>query len=107
VPLYQIEEYTDKDGNSPFSDWLGSLDVATRARIAARVERFKDGNFGDRKSVGKGVHEARVHLGPGYRVYFGIHKGKLIILLVGGSKRGQSKDIKNAQMYLKDWKENN
>ena len=107
VRVYQIEEYIDENGSAPFSEWLDSLDVPTRARIAARIERFKDGNLGDRKSVGRGVYEARIHLGPGYRVYFGTHYGKLIILLAGGSKRSQSKDIKNAQSNWKNWKENN
>ncbi len=80
-----------------FSKWLMKLrDLRARARIQARIDRLELGNAGDVKPVGDGVSEMRVDYGPGYRVYF-IQKGaELIILLVGGDKRSQSRDIQNA-----------
>ena len=64
-----IREYVASDGRNPFREWLASLEVATRARIQARVFRFEMGNLGDHKSVGAGVWEARLAFGPGYRIY--------------------------------------
>jgi len=77
-----------------FSDWLGSLrDRRARAKIADRLARLADGNFGDRKSVKGGVFELRIDYGPGYRVYFFQRGKELVILLCGGNKRTQDADI--------------
>lgn len=77
-----------------FSDWLGSLrDRRARAKIADRLARLADGNFGDRKSVKGGVFELRIDYGPGYRVYFFQRGKELVILLCGGNKRTQVADI--------------
>ena len=86
-----------------FSAWLGKLaDIAATARIVARLRRLELGNPGDVKSVGGGVSEMRIDYGPGYRVYF-VRRGKtLIILLCGGDKRTQDKDIKAAQRMAKE-----
>ncbi len=80
-----------------FAKWLMKLrDLRARARIQARIDRLELGNAGDVKPVGEGVSEMRVDYGPGYRVYF-IQKGyELIILLAGGDKRSQSRDIQSA-----------
>ncbi len=81
-----------------FSKWLDGLqDIRARARIMVRIERLSLGNPGDVKPVGEGVSELRVNYGPGYRIYFQQKGRKLIILLAGGDKRTQSKDIKTAQ----------
>ncbi len=81
-----------------FSKWLDGLqDIRARARIMVRIERLSLGNPGDVKPVGEGVSELRVNYGPGYRIYFQQKGKKLIILLAGGDKRTQSKDIKTAQ----------
>lgn len=82
---------------------VGTLDGVTRARIQARVLRFETGNLGDCKSVGGGVLEARVMFGPGYRIYFGQDGVELVLLLVGGSKGTQAKDIQRARQYWHDY----
>ena len=80
-----------------YAEWLDGLrDIHARARVLARVERLAAGNPGDVKAVGEGVSELRIDYGPGYRVYF-IQRGKqLVILLAGGVKRTQDRDIKTA-----------
>lgn len=85
-----------------FDAWFKGLrDAQARARVAARIRRAEGGNLGDCEPVGEGVSEMRIHHGPGYRVYF-IQRGlELIILLAGGDKRTQGKDIKAAQALAK------
>ena len=102
---YEIREYEER-GRSPFEKWFSDLDAATAARIDRYVRRMECGNLGDSKAVGDGVQELRMHFGAGYRVYYGRDGDTIIILLGGGSKRGQSRDIKAAKErwanYLKE-----
>lgn len=101
----QLLEYITEDGDNPFHRWLKSLkDRVARARIRVRLNRLRLGNFGDCKPVGKGVNELRVDYGPGYRVYYGKAKTTIVILLCGGSKKSQTKDIQLAQAYWADYK---
>lgn len=79
-------------------------DRKTRQIIQARIERAVVGNLGDIKGLGDDVYEFRIDYGPGFRVYFSIQGKKILLLLVGGDKRTQSKDIEKAKIYLKDWK---
>jgi putative addiction module killer protein len=80
-----------------FAKWLDGLrDLQARARVQVRIERLAQGNPGDVQAIGEGVSELRIHHGPGYRVYFKQQQRQLIILLAGGDKRTQSKDIKIA-----------
>jgi putative addiction module killer protein len=80
-----------------FVQWLDALqDLQARARVQARIERLAAGNPGDVEPVGEGVSELRINYGPGYRVYFKKRGRELIILLAGGDKSTQSKDIKTA-----------
>lgn len=80
-----------------FIQWLDNLcDIQARAGVQARIERLAGGNPGDVEPVGEGVSELRINYGPGYRVYFKKRGQKLIILLAGGDKSSQSKDIKAA-----------
>ena len=80
-----------------FAKWIDSLqDIRARARIQARIERLATGNPGDVKPVGEGVSEMRIDYGPGYRVYFIQHERSVIILLAGGDKSTQARDIKTA-----------
>jgi len=80
------------------------LDRQAAAKVLIAVERMRDGNLGDHKSVGKGVTERRVDFGPGYRIYFGRDGNKLIVLVGGGTKTRQSRDIKNAQEVWAEYK---
>ena len=94
VHTFQVIELRE---TTIFSEWLESLsDKVTRTRVQARILRLKSGNAGDVKSVGEGVSEMRIHHGPGYRVYFVKKGSELIILLAGGDKSSQSKDIRKA-----------
>ncbi len=81
-----------------FAEWIDDLrDIRGRARIQARIERLAMGNPGDTKSVGEGVCELRINVGPGYRVYFTRRGREIVILLAGGDKSSQPKDIRTAQ----------
>jgi len=86
-----------------FGKWIDGLrDIRARARILARIARLADGNPGDAQPVGEGVSELRIHCGPGYRVYYKQRGGELIILLAGGDKRTQDRDIKTALKLAHD-----
>ena len=95
MPQFDLVEYLE-DEKSFFAEWFSGLDAAPAARIDRYVRRMEFGNFGDSKSVGKGVRELRIDLGPGYRVYYGIDEGRIVLLLGGGTKRFQSRDIRKA-----------
>jgi putative addiction module killer protein len=86
--------------------WLAGLkDRRAAARVTSRILRIEDGNFGDTKSVGDGVHELRIDHGPGYRVYF-IRRGEIVVvLLCGGDKSTQSRDIDEAKRLARQWKD--
>ena len=103
---YQVEIYQDQRGRQPFSNWVNSLrDRRGQATIDNRLRRIALGNLGDYTSVGGGVFELRVDTGPGYRVYFG-RVGKIIILLLcGGDKSTQRRDIERAKVYWADHQE--
>jgi len=103
--MFEIREYIARNGRAPFSSWLDGLkDVRTRARIRARLNRIRLGNFGDCKPVGNGVFELRLAFGPGYRVYFGREGEQLILLLGGGDKSTQDRDIEKARLAWTDYR---
>jgi putative addiction module killer protein len=95
MTLFQLKEYLDGD-RSPYADWFNGLDAVAAARIDRYVRRMEQGNFGYSSHVGGGVQELHIDFGPGYRVYYGKDGEDIIILLGGGSKRGQSRDIAEA-----------
>jgi putative addiction module killer protein len=100
----QVIVYARENGKEPFTEWLyGLKDVIGRKRILARVSRLQQGNFGDCESVGNGVSELRLFFGVGYRVYFGEKNNQIIVLLCGGDKSSQSKDIEQAKAYWKEF----
>ncbi len=86
-----------------FTKWLTKLkDIKGKVAVLRRVDRLKDGNFGDHKSVGSNVSELRISVGAGYRVYYTIKESEIVILLIGGDKSTQSKDIAKAQQLYKE-----
>ena len=100
-----IRQYQTVEGRTPLAEWLEGLrDGTARVRIAARLDRLSVGLRGDWKSVGSGVTELRIDHGPGYRVYYGQDGDALILLLCGGDKRTQARDIETAHDYWKDYK---
>ena len=98
--------YRTREGRLPFDEWLRDLgDANAVARVLARLGRVRWGNLGDCKPVGEGVSELRVDYGPGYRVYLGQKGQTLVILLCGGDKRTQDRDIRLAQQYWNDYQQ--
>jgi putative addiction module killer protein len=101
----EIVAFRARDGGVPFEDWLDELnDKRAVARVLARLARVRLGNLGDCKSVGEGVSELRVDHGPGYRIYFGQKGRTLVVLLCGGDKRTQDRDIRLAKQYWHEFK---
>ena len=101
----EIRYYQTADSRRPFTQWLQALrDRHARARIQARLARVAAGNMGDVVAVGGGVMELRIDWGPGYRVYFSRVGRVIVLLLCGGSKNTQQKDIERAQANLEDYK---
>ncbi|MDQ3397318.1 MAG: type II toxin-antitoxin system RelE/ParE family toxin [Deinococcota bacterium] len=97
--IYQTEE-----GKEPFTQWRKSLkDKVTIARIDRRLDRVAEGHYGDYKVVGEGVYELRLFFGPGYRVYFAEDGDKVVLLLCGGDKGSQDRDIGAAHSYWQDY----
>jgi len=87
-----------------FSKWLLKLkDIKGKVAIIRRIKRLSTGNFGDHKTIGDGVSELRITVGPGYRVYYTQQESEIIILLVGGDKSTQSKDIEKAKKMAKEY----
>jgi putative addiction module killer protein len=98
--------YETEDGNAPFSAWLDSLkDREAKARIKKRLDRVTLGNLGDYKSVGEEVFELRIDCGSGYRVYFAQAGTQIILLLCGGDKSTQDRDILKAKQFWIDYKQ--
>jgi putative addiction module killer protein len=95
--------YQDCNGREPFSDWIGTLTAGDRARVLVRLDRVETGNPGDHRSVGEDVYEFRFIFGSGYRVYYGEVDNTLVLLLCGGDKSSQKKDVKKAKAYWRDY----
>ncbi len=100
----RVAEYLDRDGDSPFANWFNSLDARAAAKVSVAIVRMEQGNLSNVKGVGKGVFEYRIHFGPGYRIYLGKDGGKIIILLGGGTKKRQSRDIDTAVELWQQYK---
>jgi len=101
---YSIKNYIDDNGKEPIKEWLNSLDGTTRKRILLRFNRLKEGNFGDYKQIDNDLYELRFMFGSCYRVYYMLQGDLIILLINGGDKKSQEKDIKLAKRvveYLK------
>ncbi len=98
---FQIGVYETETGRLPYSDWESGLSMTDRAIVTTRLIRIRQGNLGDCKPVkgGNGICEIRINFGPGYRIYYGIEGKKIILLLCGGDKKTQTKDIQKAKIF--------
>ena len=103
----EVIYYKTQDGKEPIKEWFSSLrDKVFLGRIKKRLQRLRLGNLGDYDTVGDGVIELREHYGAGYRIYCGKKGDQLIILLCGGDKSSQQKDIRKAKEYWNDYNSN-
>jgi len=99
--------YTTDTGRQPYVDWFKKLDKRDKSIVLSRLARLRQENFGDCKKInGASIWELRIDYGPGYRVYFGRQDNVVVVLLVGGDKGSQERDIKKAQQYWLDHLEN-
>ena len=103
--MLEVREYLDRRERSPFGIWFNQLDKTAAAKVTVGVTRVALGNFSNVQSVGGGVSEYKIDFGPGFRIYFGRDGETVVILLGGGSKKRQSKDIQDAIVRWNDYKE--
>jgi putative addiction module killer protein len=102
---FTISYYLTESGGKPFKEWLDGLkDIVARQKIRIRLDRIRLGNLGKNRSVGAGVFELKIDYGPGYRVYYGLDKNTVVLLLLGGDKSTQKKDISQARSFWEDHK---
>jgi putative addiction module killer protein len=100
----QILFYVDEEGNEPFLTWLNNLrDKQGRRRILNRLSRVQEGNYGDVAPIGEGLSELRLFFGPGYRIFFGEEAENIVVILCGGDKSSQNRDIEDAKAYWKEY----
>lgn len=102
--MIQLAEYLDERGNSPFGKWINRLNREAAAEVTYALTRLERGYQSRVKAVGRGVNECKIDFGPGYRVYFGRDGNQLFVLLGGGTKKQQSKDILQAKTNWKAYK---
>lgn len=107
MSLIKIIIYSTNTGKEPYSDWEDGLDKITQAVVKNRLDRIRLGNFGSAKMIqdGDGIWELILDYGPGYRIYFGKQRATIVILLTGGEKKSQNRDIKKAKQYWLEYKE--
>lgn len=93
------------DDKCPFIDWVESLDKTTKARVQSRLTRLLENNFGDHKKIDNEISELRLHFGSGYRIYYSETDDIIILLINGGDKSTQNKDIQRAKNILQEWRQ--
>lgn len=100
----QVTIYANQDGDEPFSQWIEKLrDTRSKRRILQRLRRLEQGNYGDVAPIGDGLSELRMFFGSGYRIYFGEDGENIVVILCGGNKSTQEKDIESAKIYWKEY----
>ena len=102
--MLEVRYYVESDGFAPFADWFMALDVAARTKVTVAIARIEQGNLSRVKSVGEGVLEHKIDFGPGFWIYFGRDGDVLVILLTGGTKKRQQRDIEAARAFWRDYK---
>ncbi len=107
MKLIKIVIYTTKTGKEPYSDWQNRLDTKIQAIVISRLDRISFGNFGKIKTIkgAKDIWEIILDIGPGYRIYYGKKGATVLLLLVGGEKKTQERDIEKAKRYWLEGKE--
>jgi putative addiction module killer protein len=106
VEKYHLQLLIFENGRCLFSEWLHSLQDDDRAMIDHRLARVRQGNFGEMKSIGDGMFELKLRKGPGYRIYFGIMDKKDLLIICGGVKGTQKKDIRLSKQAYQQFKLN-
>ena len=94
-----------ENGKCPFADWMNSLDKVSKSRVQSRLTRLLENNFGDCKKIDNEISELRLHFGSGYRIYYTETDNVIVLLINGGDKSTQSRDIKKAKLILKEWRQ--
>lgn len=108
IRKFGIGYYENENGKIPFLDWFEDLDYQIRARVEKRLKIYEQtGHLGDYKNLGDGIYEMRLFFGSGYRIYFTKQDDKIIIILCGGDKSTQTRDIEKAKKYWKDFTNKN
>lgn len=102
--MFEVVEYVTEDGKSPFDVWFRKLNVSTALKVRTAVARLENENFSNVKPVGRGVSECKINYGPGYRVYFAMDGDTMVVLLGGGTKQRQNRDIQIAQRHWSNYK---
>lgn len=100
-----VREYLTRGGESPYGSWFDGLDAQAAAKVATAIARISNGNLSNVEGVGGGVFEYKLNFGPGYRVYFGKDGDMIVILLGGGTKKRQPRDIEDAKARWQDYKD--
>lgn len=100
---FQVREYLNVRGQSPFRKWLNALDALARVKVVTTVARLEHGNFSNVRHVGKSVLERKINFGPGLRIYFALEGDRLVLLLGRSTKRRQTAAIKVAQRTWRDY----
>ena len=103
--MVEIKEYVDTNGRSPYANWFDGLNAPAAAKVATALVRMEQGNLSNVAGVGAGVFEYRLDFGPGYRIYFGKDGEAFVILLGGGTKKRQQKDIEAVKSHWKQYKQ--
>jgi putative addiction module killer protein len=101
----EIVEYETESGVSPFGEWFISLNAPAAAKVTLSLIRLGQGNTSNVVSVGAGIYEYKIDFGPGYRVYFGYDGKELVVLVAGGSKKRQARDIETAKAHWQNYKQ--
>jgi len=104
--MFEIKHYLNSEGHDVFMEWRSQLaDSKVKIAVDRRINRIELGNFGDHKFCRDGVWELRLDLGPGYRIYYAQAEKAVILLLCGGIKSSQGRDISRACAYWQDWQQ--
>ncbi len=102
--LRELRLFENENGHSPFLKWLDSIkNLTVKSLIRKRLNRVRLGNLGNTRSLGDKIYELKIDSGPGYRIYFGTDGSRIIVLLIGGDKSSQNRDIQKAKLFWKDY----